>query len=296
MTPQTIGTVLVTGASAGFGEAIARRFAGGGARVIAVARRRERLDALAAEFGDDQVLPLALDVGDRDAVASALAELPGRFADVDCLVNNAGLALGLEPAQRAELADWDRMIDTNCRGLVAVTRALLPRMVERARGHIVNLGSVAGTYPYPGGNVYGATKAFVHLFSLNSQRSARDRGAGNLHRTGDVRRHGILHGALRGRQGKRRRRIFRYGAARPGRRGGHRRLGHVAAAARERERRRDDARRAELRPVPGASRMMVPRVRPKGVDPRVPRHAGVGVHGRLGAAALGMVPFGEADG
>ncbi len=104
---------------------------------------------------------------DRAAVERALSSLPPDFAQVDVLVNNAGLALGLEPAQRASLDEWDQMIDTNARGLVAVTRQVIPGMVERGRGHVVNLGSVAGTYPYPGGNVYGATKAFVHQFSLN---------------------------------------------------------------------------------------------------------------------------------
>lgn len=163
----TPNCVLVTGASAGFGAAIARLFAASGAKVIAAARRADKLAALADEFGRDRVLPLAIDVSDAQAVQSAFAELPEPFAEVDCLVNNAGLALGLDPAHRASLADWDRMIDVNCRGLVHVTRAFLPGMVARGRGHVVNLGSVAGTYPYPGGNVYGASKAFVHQFSQN---------------------------------------------------------------------------------------------------------------------------------
>ena len=158
--------VFVTGASSGFGAEIVRRFARDGARVVAAARRFERLEALAAELGDG-VLPLALDVTDRAAVERAVADLPAAFADVDCLVNSAGLALGLEPAHRADLDDWDRMVDTNCSGLVYATRALLPGMVSRGRGHVVNVGSVAGSYAYPGGNVYGATKAFVHQFSLN---------------------------------------------------------------------------------------------------------------------------------
>ncbi len=158
--------VFVTGASAGFGEAIARIFVKNGHRVIATARRKDRLDALAAELGD-ALLPLELDVRDGAAVAAVPAALPPEFAAVDVLVNNAGLALGLEPAQRALLEDWTTMIDTNCTGLVQMTRALLPGMVERNRGHVFNLGSVAGTWPYPGGNVYGATKAFVRQFSLN---------------------------------------------------------------------------------------------------------------------------------
>ena len=160
------GIIFVTGASAGFGAAIVRRFAAKGARVIAAARRADRLEALAREFGDN-VLPLALDVQDRPAVERAVANLPSAFASIDCVVNNAGLALGLEAAPQADLANWDRMIDTNCKGLVTVTRAILPGMVARGAGHVVNLGSTAGHYPYPGGNVYGATKAFVHQFSLN---------------------------------------------------------------------------------------------------------------------------------
>lgn len=158
--------IFVTGASAGFGAAIARSFVKGGHRVVATARRKDRLDALAAELGD-ALLPLELDVRDRDAVAAVPSLLPADFAAVDVLVNNAGLALGLEPAHRASLEDWQTMIDTNCTGLVQVTRALLPGMVERNRGHVVNLGSVAGRWPYAGGNVYGATKAFVRQFGLN---------------------------------------------------------------------------------------------------------------------------------
>ncbi|MGH3460569.1 MAG: SDR family oxidoreductase [Kribbellaceae bacterium] len=161
-----MSTVLVTGASAGFGAAIARRFVAEGATVIASARRTDRLEALAAELGP-RLVPVALDVRDPAAVAQLLAGLPDDVAAIDVLVNNAGLALGLEPAHEADLDDWDQMLDTNCKGLVHVTRAVLPGMVERGRGHVVNLGSVAGTYPYPGNNVYGATKAFVHQFSLN---------------------------------------------------------------------------------------------------------------------------------
>ena len=163
---SAISTVLVTGASAGFGMATVRKFAAGGARVIACARRADRLTELAAELGD-RVLALELDVRDRGAVDRTVGALPPAFATIDVLVNNAGLAKGLEPAQRANLDDWDQMVDTNCKGLVYLTRAVLPGMVERGRGHIINIGSVAGSYPYPGGNVYGASKAFVHQFSLN---------------------------------------------------------------------------------------------------------------------------------
>lgn len=158
-------TVFVTGASSGFGAAVARRFAADGARVIASARRAERLKDLAAELGD-LVLPVTLDVRDRAAVGEVVAALPDEFAEVDVLVNNAGLALGQDPAQEADLDDWDQMIDTNVKGLAYVTRAVLPGMVQRRRGHVINLGSVAGTYPYPGGNAYGGTKAFVHQFSI----------------------------------------------------------------------------------------------------------------------------------
>jgi 3-hydroxy acid dehydrogenase/malonic semialdehyde reductase len=160
------GVVFVTGASSGFGAAVARRFAANGARVVAAARRAERLKDLAAELGA-RLLPVTLDVRDRAAVSEVVNGLPADFADVDVLVNNAGLALGLGPAQTADLDDWDQMIDTNCKGLVYCTRAILPGMVARRRGHVISLGSVAGAYPYPGGNVYGGTKAFVHQFSLN---------------------------------------------------------------------------------------------------------------------------------
>src|SRR6185437_11490956 len=160
------GTVFVTGASSGFGAAVARRFAADGARVVAAARRVDRVKELASELGP-RVLPLALDVRDRPAVAAAVEGLPEEFKAIDVLVNNAGLALGLGPAQDADLDDWDQMIDTNCKGLVYCTRAILPGMVARGRGHVINLGSVAGSYPYPGGNVYGGSKAFVHQFSLD---------------------------------------------------------------------------------------------------------------------------------
>jgi 3-hydroxy acid dehydrogenase / malonic semialdehyde reductase len=158
--------VFVTGASSGFGAAIARRFAAEGHRIIAAARRHERLKALSDEFGAERIHAITLDVRDRERVDAAVAALPPELAAIDLLVNNAGLARGLEPAYRVDPDDWEQMVDTNVKGLMYVTRAVLPGMVERRRGHIVNLGSIAGTYPYPGGNVYGATKAFVHQFSL----------------------------------------------------------------------------------------------------------------------------------
>ncbi len=158
--------VLVTGASSGFGAAIARKFVNQGHRVIAAARRTDRLAALAAELGS-QLFPVELDVTDKASIERVLAALPADWQRIDSLVNNAGLALGLEPAQAAHLPDWETMIATNCQGLVWMTRALLPQMVARGSGHVINIGSVAGSYPYPGGNVYGATKAFVEQFTLN---------------------------------------------------------------------------------------------------------------------------------
>jgi len=159
--------VLVTGASSGFGAAIARRFANQGHRIIAVGRRQERLRELAAELGNDRVHTLTLDVRSRDAISAALEGLPAQFAQVSVLVNNAGLALGLEPAHQADLDAWDEMVDTNVKGLMYMTRAILPKMVARNAGHVINMGSVAASYPYPGGNVYGASKAFVRQFTLN---------------------------------------------------------------------------------------------------------------------------------
>ncbi len=162
--------VLVTGASSGFGAGIARKFALAGHRVIAAARRTDRLAALAAELNASQpgcMLPVELDVTQQASIDTMLAGLPADWQTIDVLVNNAGLALGLEPAHEAHLEDWDTMIATNCQGLVHMTRAVLPRMVARGSGTVINLGSVAGSYPYPGGNVYGATKAFVDQFTLN---------------------------------------------------------------------------------------------------------------------------------
>ena len=164
--PLESRVAFVTGATSGFGAAIAERFVREGARVVICGRRGERLAELSKKLVD-AALPLVLDVRHRAAVESAVAALPPAFGAVDVLVNNAGLALGLEPAHQASLDDWETMIDTNCRGLVTCTRALLPGMVARDRGHVVNVGSVAASYPYPGGNVYGATKAFVHQFSQN---------------------------------------------------------------------------------------------------------------------------------
>jgi 3-hydroxy acid dehydrogenase/malonic semialdehyde reductase len=159
-------TVLITGASSGIGEAAARQFAAEGARLVLVARRADRLEALAASLPVPCHV-LGLDLRDGPGFERAFAALPGEFAEVSVVVNNAGGALGLEPAQRADLSDWQTMIDVNITALLRVTRAALPGMVARRRGHVINLGSVAGTYPYPGGNVYGAAKAFVAQFALN---------------------------------------------------------------------------------------------------------------------------------
>jgi len=159
-------TALVTGATSGFGHAIAQRLVRDGHRVIAAGRRADRLAALQRDLGQC-LMPLTLDVTDAAAVAALPGSLPEGWREVDVLVNNAGLALGLDPAQDADLDQLDRMIATNVTGLVHMTRALLPGMVARNRGHVVNLGSVASSYPYPGGHVYGGTKAFVKQFSLN---------------------------------------------------------------------------------------------------------------------------------
>lgn len=157
---------LITGATAGFGTAIFRTLIQAGYFVIGTGRRTERLTSLKAELGE-KFLPLAFDISDRLATQEAIKSLPTQWKNIDLLVNNAGLALGLESADKANLDDWEQMIDTNIKGLVNITRFVLPQMVERNTGHIINLSSIAGTYPYPGGNVYGGTKAFVTQFSLN---------------------------------------------------------------------------------------------------------------------------------
>jgi NADP-dependent 3-hydroxy acid dehydrogenase YdfG len=166
MNERSPGVALVTGATAGFGRTIARILSRNGFAVVAAGRRVDRLRSLVDEL-EGPVHPLPLDVRDRSQVEATIRDLPPAFARVDVLINNAGLALGLEPAHEASLDDWETMIATNVTGLVTVTRAVLPGMVERGRGHVVNLGSIAGSYSYPGGNVYGATKAFVERFSLN---------------------------------------------------------------------------------------------------------------------------------
>lgn len=159
-------TIFITGATAGFGEALARRCAGEGASIIATGRRKERLAKLKKELGAN-AHTLVLDVRDRKAVIAAVKALPKPFAQVDVLVNNAGLALGIASLEGQLPEDLEQMVDTNIKGVIHCTQALLPGMIERNSGHIVNIGSVAGSYPYPGGNVYGATKGFIKQFSLN---------------------------------------------------------------------------------------------------------------------------------
>ncbi|PWR23435.1 SDR family NAD(P)-dependent oxidoreductase [Zavarzinia compransoris] len=157
-------TVLITGATAGFGAAASRRFVAAGWKVIGTGRRADRLDTLKAELGAENFHGAAFDMRDEAAIAAALDALPAAFARIDWLVNNAGLALGTGPAQTADLAQWRQMIDTNITGLVTITRFLLPKLIE-TKGGVINLASVAAHWPYPGGNVYGGTKAFVRQFS-----------------------------------------------------------------------------------------------------------------------------------
>ena len=159
-------TIFITGASGGFGKAIAERFAQLGDRLVLAGRTLARLEELAASLPSVPVHLTPFDIRERSAVEAAVAALPADFASVDVLVNNAGLALGAGPAHEASLDDWERMIDTNDKGLVVMTRTLLPGMIARGRGHIINIGSVAGNWPYPGGHVYCASKAFVKQFSL----------------------------------------------------------------------------------------------------------------------------------
>lgn len=167
-------TLLITGATSGFGAATARRFASAGWRVVGTGRRADRLAALAEELGE-AFHPLAFDITDAEATKAALAGLPGAFAEIDLLVNNAGLALGTGPADQSDLDQWTTMIDTNVTGLVTITHQLLPGLVQR-RGAIVNIASIASTWPYPGGNVYGGTKAFVRQFSLGLRADLHGKG------------------------------------------------------------------------------------------------------------------------
>lgn len=154
--------ICITGATSGIGEASLHLFAQNGDQVIAIGRNESKLKLLKAQY-PDLVTPITLDIRDKEKTINALSA----FNDIDILINNAGLALGMDPAQQSELDDWDIMVDTNIKGVLYATHTILPKMVEQKQGLIINIGSIAGTYPYPGGHVYGATKSFIHQFSLN---------------------------------------------------------------------------------------------------------------------------------
>lgn len=159
---------MITGATSGIGAACARKFAGAGYRVIITARRAGQLSAMAGEIEKEfgvEALPLPFDVRDREEVKRALDSLPAAWREIDVLVNNAGLALGLEPEYAGDFNDWETMIDTNVKGLLYMTRLVVPAMVERMKGHVINIGSVAGDAAYAGGAVYCATKAAVKILS-----------------------------------------------------------------------------------------------------------------------------------
>ncbi|PPR76827.1 MAG: NADP-dependent 3-hydroxy acid dehydrogenase YdfG [Alphaproteobacteria bacterium MarineAlpha2_Bin1] len=167
--------ILITGSTSGFGEAISLRLAKKGARIIAAGRRLNKLLKLQKKFGLDNILPLELDVRDQKKVFEAINSLKKEWSDIDILINNAGLAKGLNSSDDTKMEHWNEMVDTNCKGLMYVTRAVLPTMSKKNKGHIINIGSVAGTYPYFGGNIYGASKAFVHHFSLNLRADLADK-------------------------------------------------------------------------------------------------------------------------
>lgn len=160
-------TVFITGATSGFGKECAKLFAKNGYKVIATGRRTDKLEELKNELKAFDVHTTSFDVSDKDAVFAAVAELPSDFKNIDILINSAGLALGLGVANDALIEDWEIMVDTNIKGVLYTTKAILPTMVKRKTGYIFNLGSTAGNWPYEGGNVYGATKAFVKQFSRN---------------------------------------------------------------------------------------------------------------------------------
>ncbi len=159
--------IFITGATSGFGKACAELLASYGAKLILTGRRYEKLKELQQQLGAEQVHIAAMDVTQQDAVQNVISDLPEDFKNVTVLINNAGLALGLNLAQNCDLNDWQQMIDTNIKGVLNCTHAILPTMIENNNGYIINIGSIAGSYSYPGGNVYGATKAFVKQFSLN---------------------------------------------------------------------------------------------------------------------------------
>lgn len=158
--------VVITGASSGIGAATARRFGKENIKLVLLARRREKLEQLQKEIKAPSLF-FEVDVTDSALVAKTIKHIEDKEGPIEILVNNAGGAFGLDPAYKSNLQDWDKCVDVNIKGLLYCTHAVLPHLVKRNKGHIINIGSVAGTYPYPGGNVYGATKAFVHQFSLN---------------------------------------------------------------------------------------------------------------------------------
>lgn len=160
-------TILITGATSGFGKASAELFGSNGWKLILTGRRQDRLQELREQLGQTKVHIAAFDVRDRQQVEAMIKDIPEEFGNIDILLNNAGLALGLGPAHETDLDEWENMVDTNIKGLLYMTRLILPAMVARRAGHIINLGSIAGSWPYPGGNTYGATKAFVQQFSRN---------------------------------------------------------------------------------------------------------------------------------
>ena len=237
---MTTKTAWITGATSGFGAATVERLVAGDWRVVASGRRAERLQKLVDQHGADRVHAVPFDMRDDAAMEKAYADLPSAFSGIDLLVNNAGLALGTAPAQQADLAQWKQMIDTNVTALATMTHLLLPRLIER-RGAIINISSISASYPYRGGNVYGATKAFVTpVLAQPAHRPARHRRAGDLDRTGHGRNR-IHPGAYRWRPG-------RLGPALCGRPSDHRRgyrrddlVGRQPAAAPQRQPSRSDA-------------------------------------------------------
>ena len=244
-------TVFITGASSGFGAATARRFAARGDRVIAAARRTDRLRSLADELGPDVLLPLTLDVRDRASVERVTASLPPDWAEIDILVNNAGLALGLESAQEADLDQWVQMIETNCTGLVIMTRALLPRMVARGTRAHRQPRLDRGHLPVPGRQRLRRDEGLrPSVQPQPALRPARHRDQGHLHRTRAVGRHRVLAGQVRRRRRAGRGRLHRDPPADRRRHRRRDRVGDEPAAERERQHHRTDGDQPELRPVP----------------------------------------------
>ncbi len=169
-------TILITGATSGFGKASAELFKSNGWQLILTGRRKERLLELQEQLGKSDVHVAAFDVRERHLVEAMVKNIPQKFQDIDILLNNAGLALGLGPVHETDLDEWDTMVDTNIKGLLYMTRLILPKMVARGAGHVINIGSIAGSWPYPGGNTYGGTKAFVQQFSRNLRTDLKGTG------------------------------------------------------------------------------------------------------------------------